>query len=1299
MLGACAMLSAMASPRHAHTYDVLSAESFAQLDDRELEVLVRECVHSELTQRRIAEFELKGPPPANVGGFDLRSVIRTVPGRTREEFQYENRATPLTFDEVGETVVYSAKSGETWRKHALDEAKTGSAWAVDALANGGRLVVVLSHVDHDAPTPVPKRAQKAKKATKKSTAKPVAPKKPRLPFNRELANAYLKRLRETNASAPDPIDRIHVFDANHFRDYLRNVRPAISKPLLGKLGIAPIPGLLDVDEWLLHHEQDRPPSPRNFVWDGERRTKGWELVDTLQRPGNSQYGRAVWIVSPPGVGKTRFVAETLRTLAKDETLASRTYVAIRPAVDVLQDFDWLGNFRDSILVVDDCAEHDAENVYKAFGRTNKDGRGGLILITALAHPSQVPTGLPWLELKPMDETSCEALVRQELGEDYPDAAAIANLTEGYPWFTVLVSQEVAASEEKRAPLTVAKAAELALAPRSENSKREVERRVAALFIVMLTEGEVLDKFNKGEKQELLDLFDSQFTSWKDLSDTIKACAERGLLRPGDGGMFRYVTPAILEREVAKRVLAPPPDPGGGVPFQDRIQSDRMRIRLQALVSRLEKLGFPIATLSDLALPVVARLEASPSTLESLGRVHVTGTELLFAARHQPARLAATLRRFVEATSTSDLRSEREWRRSVMFALASVAGRRSSFEDAEAALFRLACAENESYANNATATWAELFDVFVNTTYRTFAEKLPLLEARIRDANASCRLVALAALARLTSEHGFKLAGAALEGPYPQETVAESYEARLIAWRLLLERVDDTDGNVRPAAASIVVQHLRAAVRTGVFPPIGALLLHASRRLTDLETRRLRKAVEDVDRYDQRFLTTPDGQRLWAQLREGIAPHSFAERLHQEVGTHGHAASLKEQEERDQQLARQGLGESAPIRRELDWLASPEAVRAVPFGHALGTVDHAEALLDPLLSMAGRSPDLVSAYLSGRQDAGCDASVDGAIARLRAGGHWDAAALSVWRAGATPLRIERLCDDVEKGRVSERALRMFAWASWHKSLAESEIERFAKVLLARGTATAAGLALDILEQRTKVARERERFGALLLAAFERASLDDSEAQLAYIWEQAAKRLIEDGRADRVAQIAVAAASRVSDHLVRPEVIAILAQCAMRNGPAVWEAIRPSLESDDSRRHAFVHACKDAGIPVHVPVSVLEAWVGANVDRASLIASMTPMHTGFALSPIARALILRFGAHSQPVTILLADLDTTPRAVASLAQFADEQLTRVRGWQKDLDPAVREFADLAAAHLSGSRDQYAADEEYRRRRWGT
>jgi len=1280
-----------------HGYHALEPAAFADLDDRQAEELVETLVRRELAERHAPGFEIDGPRAASVGGADLRVRLHNAPPTSFADFQTSRSLVPMTFDDLDVSVVYSVKSGKKWRDVALAEAKDQSQWALDALGAGGRLIVVLTTIKDPPPPTHPKNSSAKKPSSKKNPAKRVA-KTFRPPVQRELADAYLARLRLLDVNAPDPHERIHVFDANDLSAYVRATGYVLSASLRLKLRIPGIPRILDLSAWLRDHQVDRAPAPRSFEWDDARTAAKQMMLDLANNDVDDISGRAIWLVAPPGIGKTRLVVEAFRS---EPSIEQRIFVAPDPqaALSALHDHELLGTYKDAILVVDDCSLEFIAPIFRALAQGCRQAK--LIVITPLAETcvsAQVPPLLR-VDLMPMDQRASANMVALELGWEFSDprVANVVTLTEGYPWFALLVARELAKATEPGARLirTLREAVDLALCPpRDIDFELQVRQRAAALFAVMLLEAEVIADVEEAQRAELLPLLG--FESWQALERAIERCAARGLLRRGDGGVFRYVTPAIIEREIAKRFLTPP-GPGGPGPFRLRLRSEVLKKKLAALLERMEKLGFPPESLAQLALPTVLALDGKPAHVASLRALSTT--ELLFAARHQPQQMAAILWRIVEETPLEALRANLHVRRSLMFALESVAERQHTFHDAEAALFRLALAENETYANNATTIWAGLFDVASNTTYLTFSERQPTLEDRVRSAAAHERLIALAALGRLTGMSGLKVGGRETDGRFPRATRAEVGAAFVDAWRLLLERVRDEDTEVRSSAARTVARNLRTAVRSGLIVAIGDDISALVDAFPKAELGKLLEAIDLAVAHDLARIERTPAEQILLRLRDRFAPTTYRDRLRHRVGAWGPVA-LRDDVGIDRDLAIQGLRSPSALLEELDWLTSAEAVRAMPFAITVGLVDEHEVLLESFLARAPEAPAFVSAYLTGRQLAGAVMTVDRVIQRFRADGLVDAAVTTMWRAGYSPDRLEWLIEDLKAGRVSEQALSYFAFGGWQRGLSDAQLDRFVTALLSSPGDSAARVALDSIEHHLPKDGVPPCFRAVLLRAFERASMLDisGTGHFAYVWQQAALRLVAAGVVLEVAQSAVNAIVRRPEELPRDEVSEVVVACARADGNATWIALRRGFESDVPA-DVLAHGIKFWNVSSALPADEIAAWMGTNKQRSLRAVELVSMH-GPDLAPLAREILRRFGPESDAAEVLMSDLLTTPRAVSSLATFSASQLERVRPWLNDPAIAVREFAERALALLGVSRDQYAAHEESeRRQRSGT
>ncbi|MFO0739631.1 MAG: hypothetical protein U0270_27280 [Labilithrix sp.] len=1287
-------------------YERLQAKKLAEIREDEAELFARELVIHELTSRHVLGWTLEGPPPPNVGGTDLRVRLAHAPRVTRAAYAGLHRCEPLTFDEVGVDVVFSVKSGETGKQHALEEAKKGAPWAAEALANGGRLVIVLMIPKDDAPKRPPKDPKTPAKGMKKKVAAAPTVSTPtaKETFTQKLCALYRTRVRTGDPQSADPAGRIHIVDCNDLLTYLQGVRPALSRRSLEALGIAPIPGLLDLDGWDADHRRDRAPTPA-YVWDDERTTNATQIVNALKE--TTAAPRALWLLSPPGVGKTRLVLEALRRDDPDAALRARVRAATDPAIAerAMTDHELFDRYADAVLIVDDCREDDVFRLERIFHQQARDPAARLMLITPMApagRTAQAPPTLDALELGPLGNDAVRALIAREAGLTLDDARVveIARQTGGYPWFAVLVMQTIRPLDDPPHVRSLAQAVDFALAPVSPDHPAVVARHGAALMAVMLV-SEDIEGLSPTEKQSVLALFDDVFADWASLYAAIRACKQRGLVRTGEGGIIRYVTPAILELEIARRFMGP--DPGGGP--QGRIGPDHpLRPRLDRLLERLRTLGFETEQLATLATPILAKLSREPAGIVAFDRI--TRAELEFASESSPAAVAREMRRHIEATALEDLKLDTDRRRSIMFALGAVASRRGTFDDAEAALFRLASAENESYANNATRTWAGLFDLELNQTYEPPERRLQLLEARLDQGDATARSLVLVAIERILSRHGFKLAAEPRDAAFPRPTIGDVHLSRERAWSLLGRILAGSDPLLKHEGAALAARELRSAVRSGVLVAAVAAVATSLDGLSDVGLRELRTAVETVQAHERPWIEKGrETREAWERLVTALEPKTYGERLRQQLGSWSRVVSPSDEEVHDRELAREALERPDDLRRELSWLESSDALRGVHFLVVLGDEDRDAFFLSDLVARAASAPGLVSGYLAGHEKAGRSSLVQATLQDLRgdralAGAVADA----IWRLPASAERVAWLCEDLRAGRFDDRVIAGFASGHFIHSLDGQELIAFVEALLETSLPAGAIVAVRAVALRLeKAAPSPPADCDVLLRLLERALIAAVAGELpeghhGYIWNEGAKALLKARASGEVVERLLSMIVHASDVLPRPEVVEVLHIAVGHSPLLVWERLRPRLESSAAAR-TLAAAAREAGLVENLPGETLLAWAGHDEERGVTLARMVDMHDGASSAALARELVARFGDQSHPAGVLASDLHTTPRAFESLARFANETLKRMASWEDDPRPNVRRFTERLLQELAGSRDFYTAREARERRRLGS
>jgi hypothetical protein len=1277
-------------------WDTLNAAKLGEIEEAAFEQLCRDLLDVERADRHDTRSELVGPAKRLVadGGCDLTFTVNVTPTEDERAYAKHYALTPLTPDQGRRA--YSCKTGATWQRKVLDEAKTKGDAVIPVLRDKGSLFIFV-HVPF-----VDRAGDRAatKQAKKKGSAKATAKNQPnaavaKLPLLKQIVKEYAKRMPPGGPTETELEGRIRILDANELYRFLQARRPVLSGPMQAALGLVPPPGLLDIESWARDHAVDRPPAPA-FVFDALREGIRDQIVSALTSRAPDPYDRALWIAGPPGIGKTRLVLEALR---KDPRLAGRVLVA--PSFDAglraVQEVGVFQQYRGVVLVIDDCPAHEVDPIARYVTKLGEDA--ALVVLTPHAFELLPPGGLTRrIEVKPLGQGETEKVIGQALGAawDPEDVRRLASLSEGYPWFAALVAAEV--KKGAPPPKTVADATDLALASRSHEGGHFHEiviERARALLAVMLTEDVDWSELDDEKRRALYEAVDAP--SWEALDKAKRACERRKLLRVRAGGKFKYVTPEILAREVARKLLTPP---GGPSPIGPRL-SRVPQVWSARLYERLDRLGLSGAELRSLASQVLARVDEAPPGLALLGPNGVPGAALLFAVRHRPREMAGRLRARIEKVSIETLRERRDLRRTLVFALDRTARSEGCFDDAERAIFRLAVAENEVYANNATQVWASLFLVPFNITKSPWDERIARLRERCADGSVEARRTALAGVAAAVSTHATVTRAAGEEAP-ERLLLSEAREARADAWLLLTACAQDDDAEVAREAGKLVVQHLRGAVREGMLERFAEALAAAMPRFDEASRRGVREALDHVRVYEGALVADSadlaDGLR---RIEEAVAPRSFPERLRQRVGAWGPPAERSQDDARDLALIREGLAPpERPLLAELDWLLSPAAVRNISFAIVLGRADVDRVALGPLVerTRTGAVPLVLSRYLIGMDDAGRGDDVD---ALLVAWGDdralVEAAALVLCKLDPRGARPAYLASVVGRGLVSERALWSFTWPSWAQQLGTGALASLLAALLGQPSAAAATAALELTLDRIDAKPEEPDLHRPLLQAMKRLSSEPLTGMPAYAWERGVKRLLLTGAAQEACDVTIAGVLAGGEMASEHHWLAVHA-CEEQAPAELWEAVRAVLERGGRDAARLVVGLRWRGVGARFPIPSVLAWVGRHRGRASLVAEFAPVH-GDDLPGVARRLISRFGADSAPAHTLAAAVGSTFKMVSSLAAHDRKQLGRVQRWRVDPDAQVRRWAESLARSLEHSAELNAAYEEHERRRFGT
>jgi hypothetical protein len=1263
-------------------WDQVSAASLQAFDAHEFEQLVRELLDVECRDRWPAGgTSVEGPSPAHRqdGGRDILVTVSAAPRTDPATYRIRWNVTLVGDTLVDRKRVVSCKTGKTAVKSALDDARDRGDRVLPVLHAGGDLLVVISEELPSAPP----RSSRSKAGTPKlQRGDPAAEGSERDRIRQDLARLYAAQFGDDGPSDEDLLPRIDVVDGSELARFLRHRTPSdgLSQQFLDRLGVRRSSALMTHADWEKEHQEDR--SRPQYIADKAREAMQEQITDFLTDTSSTT---ALVVLGPPGVGKTRLVLEAL------ERAGLQTRVHAAENVDVFEEAlngHPFAGAPTGIFVVDDCPFERVEPLAKQFRNVQRDvgtraaaARFIMIVPRGLTAREGLSGRVVPVVVAPLDAAARAALVRSELGsEDHdPCIARIDATTEGYPWFAILVAREV--RNGAATPVSTTDAARLAIASQAQQNVDPecVRRHARALLAIMLADNPdwtAVEDDTRARLAQAVNLRDRH-----ELDALLRACAHRGVLRRTRRW---YVTPAILEREVW-RILTTPPDGDGHV--LPRILRHHPH-GVDELFARLEQLGLAPELTRD-AFALLDELASTIHHVADLTRPGV-GAAVRFCASHLPSETARLLISIVEAATSAELKAERRARRPLVSALLSVARLGAEFEPIESALFRLRLAENEAYANNASAAWVWLFLPWLDMTGTAFPRRLARLTARCTTGDIPERLSAVQGLIDVLSPFTSVFLDGQAEESSPAQT-GEPMEAMRCCWALLLDCVGASDPEIADAAQRGFVQHIRPAIDRGILDPLADRVVAAAAGLAEPHRVTLR---QDLDL--ERVATAETAGRshpLWAQLNAQTRPRSFAQRLRDQLTASPSTAFIEgaPAELADELLLREGLTPPAPpLLEHLAEFEAQSASRAGELMIAAGRLDDTGILEGPLVNHAREGHDayLLSTYCVGQWNGGRRQRVERWVDTWVREPSLAAAVVEIIaRVGPDDPWLEVLGALVARKAVHAEALRYLSMGTWPRT-SEQARRAFYRTLLETGRAGT----LVVLERmgRSKAGLEPADVG-VLMTAVKVACRAPLYGKAAWTFHRCGRLLLDAGLGREVCEAAILATSH--EELPGDNVWSLLEDCATTCPGELWRAFEPLLTARDPRAGRLLVRLAWHDVGLKLPSEQVMAWVGTDLRRAVEMAHIMRF-TAEDLPALARALLARFGAESAVGREMTASFSTR-RPVRSLANFYAEQRARAERWLNADEVEVRAWTTRLLADLAREKADEKADEALARR----
>lgn len=609
--------------------------------------------------------------------------------------------------------------------------------------------------------------------------------------------------------------RVKVYDGNALARWGSKYPAVLTYPAL-RANLGPV---VSFERWSASRSHQA-------AWTPDDRRK--ELIDKLRNIlKRAESGPlSVRIEGVSGTGKTRFALETLR----DENLSSLVVYA-RQAQDLTGGSTTnylLDRERQAIVVVDECDARTHEKLEEALPHDS------ILRLITIGESGDRPLRSPTYEPGPMDPGTVEELLKRNFSALSQQAIRfVSERCEGNVRLAIVLAERLMTQ-------TAADAAELIRRGDVEGILRIAVPEGAPFLIastLALFRRVGWDEEKEGQLENIAHFLDSSTSEVKKQALSLEYA---GLLERQ--GRYRLIAPNALAVLLASEAW--------------RIRSEEIVTRmfptldqemLEELLGRAAELGRYEPSRS--ALETLLHPEGPFGTLDQIEKRQL-GRFLINLAIISPTLTVNHLTRIIGEVPVQSLVKYTQSRRDTVWTLEKLAWHSSTFEQAADLLLKLALAENETFANNATGTWTALFRAALPSTAAPPPVRLGYLRARLRDDNLDVRRLVLSAVttglefletAMVSAE---VQAGVVVEprGGVKTRQERQDYHAELI--RILRQLTNDPGDTLRLMAVDELISHAPHHLGGG----LSDLYMSALRDLPEEFRPRLRRAIQQW-RYD------------------------------------------------------------------------------------------------------------------------------------------------------------------------------------------------------------------------------------------------------------------------------------------------------------------------------------------------------------------------------------------------------------------------------------------------------------------
>lgn len=1007
--------------------------------------------------------------------------------------------------------------------------------------------------------------------------------------------------------------------------------------------------------------------PRKFVGDESRNLWMEEVRSKLRK--TSDQCPIFRITGLSGIGKTRFVFEIL---APNDLKHRVLYVGadqfrLSTLYNTIQNDDNLS----AIIVIDECDLQQHDEFVRAFSE-----RGARLAVFTLSYDiGKVPPPTALYNLNPLTQSALEEMLQAESPQLPKNVISrLSKFADGYPRIAILLSESYLANSSSQEDfLTISDEALMnRLISGHSNLSSEHFRQTKRVLMGLSLFRKVGYEGKLSQESRWLATFIQ--VPWQDFQEVVAEQKRRGIIQ---GQNYLYVTPFMLRvyllREWWESLGLSEESLGefiGSIPEQFRHDLfQRFLDHVPYIASTHRGAGFVREILQKVFSRDILQTELGASFFSKL-------TEA------DPESALASLKNTIGTWNREELLQFRTGRREVIWALEKIAVWKELFADAARLLLALGDAENETWANNASGVFVDLFSPApapVAPTEASPQERFPILREALYSGSRERRELALRACNQALRTQNFtRMVGAEHQGlrKEPQlwmpKTYGEWFDAYRQVWQLLRERLDDLPVDEQQQAVNILLQCARHLA------PIQALAVMVIDTVNELakapyvDKKKILEGVIQILRYEGKELPS-DIRRRWEQLRDELIGSGFSSRMKRYVALDLFEDKFDEQgnqvdqtQPRIEELAQQAIENVELLREELTWLVTAEAQNGYRFGYALGSRDRDFSLL-PMLVEAQRnaSGNVGASFLGGylralfeRDQARWENQLD-ALVEDKELDVWIPEL--TWRSGMSDRAALRVLELAEKGVVSVDRLRVFGLGSVMRNLSEEVFGKWIVFLLASSNPYAVPIALELYhfyyvykDAAHKLPEELTQQLLTHQSLFQKSETGGRNVMDEYHWVEIATAYIR-----LYPEKSLIIAEKMLDHFGEDGTIvdgfhsrthAVLNEITLRYPLEVWKQVAKYLGPPiDTRafnitswlRGGDFFEPESQGILSSIPLERIWEWVAEDIaKRAWYLASFVPriLFREEGKVCLAREVLVRYGGRQDVQRNLMANFST-------------------------------------------------------------